>query len=206
MNAKEMFEELGFEQTRNDGCFIKYKKADNGIDKIITFSIMLRYFDSKYGDYPFTAPYEFDIDTLKAINKQCEELGWIEKEERPETNYEHYKDIILEDSGLTLALVGGKPCKCISVHCSDCEFSTGHGCSEKMKEWLNSTHEKTKYKLNKFEYDLIQTYSDCSDECKFCDFMQLNKFQNMGYFSCIDSSIKISDILENCEISDDKSN
>lgn len=77
MSAKEMFKKLGFELIRNDGCFIKYKKADNGIDKIITFSIMFRYFDSKYGDYPFTAPYEFDIDTLKAINKQCEELGWI---------------------------------------------------------------------------------------------------------------------------------
>lgn len=77
MSAKEMFEQLGFEQTRNDGYFIKYKKADDGIDKIITFSITLRYFDSKYGDYPFTAPYEVDIDTLKAINKQCDELGWI---------------------------------------------------------------------------------------------------------------------------------
>ena len=75
--AEEMFKELGFEQIRNDGNFIKYKKADNGIDKIITFSIMFRYFDSKYGDYPFTAPYEFDIDTLKAVNKQVEELGWI---------------------------------------------------------------------------------------------------------------------------------
>ena len=77
MTAKEMFKELGFEQIRNDGYFIKYKKTDNGIDKIITFSIMFRYFDSKYGDYPFTAPYEFDIDTLKAVNKQVEELGWI---------------------------------------------------------------------------------------------------------------------------------
>lgn len=77
MNAREKFKELGFEQIRNDGCFIKYKKADKGIDKIITFSIMFRYFDSKYGDYQFTAPYEFDIDTLKAVNKQVEELGWI---------------------------------------------------------------------------------------------------------------------------------
>lgn len=77
MNAREMFEKLGFEQIRNDGHFIKYKKADDGVDKIITFSMMFRYFDSKYGDYQFTAPYEFDIDTLKAINKQCEELGWL---------------------------------------------------------------------------------------------------------------------------------
>lgn len=69
-------------------------------------------------------------------------------EEHPETNYEHYKDVILEDLGFSIALVGGKPYKCSSVNCSDCEFSTGHGCSEKMKEWLASTYEKNNIQIN----------------------------------------------------------
>ena len=202
MNAKEMFESLGYKYSRN---YIKYY-GDEVIEYYKTEGVKFVFLMKEHEFYVeyYEEPKHITVNELQAINKQCEELCWLEKEERAETNYEHYKDVILEDSGLTLALVGGKPCKCIDVHCSDCEFSTGHGCSEKMKEWLDSTYEKTKYKLNKFEYDLIQTYSDCSDECKFCDFMQLNKLQNMGYFSCIDSSIKISDILENCEIIDDE--
>lgn len=200
MKAREMFEELGYEKAEKSESVVFYT---NGYGDTISFE------ETKHVVItPIQGCRTIIMTCLleNAIHKQCEELGWIEEEERAEINYEHYKDVILEDSGLTLALVGGKPCKCISVHCSDCEFSTGHGCGEKMKEWLNSTYEKTKYKLNKFEYDLIQTYSDCNDECKFCDFMQLNKLKNMVYFSCIDSSIKISDILENCEISDDESN
>ena len=196
--AKELFKEVGYEKAKKSESVVLYT---NGYGDTISFQ------ENKHVVItPIQGCRTIIMTCLleNAIHKQCEELGWLEKEERAETNYEHYKDVILEDSGLTLALVGGKPCKCIDVHCSDCEFSTGHGCSEKMKEWLDSTYEKTKYKLNKFEYDLIQTYSDCSDECKFCDFMQLNKLQNMGYFSCIDSSIKISDILENCEIIDDE--
>lgn len=122
--------------------------------------------------------------------------------EHPETNYEHYKDEIIEDSGLTLALVGGKPCKCSSVHCSDCEFSTGHGCSEKMKEWLASTYKKTTYKLTRFELDLIQTYRDCYDECKLSDRRILRELKDKGHFKYVDESAKIHDILANCEVID----
>lgn len=48
-------------------------------------------------------------------------LGLVNEhfEEKAETNYEHFKDEIIEDSGFTFALVGGKPCKCSSVNCSD---------------------------------------------------------------------------------------
>lgn len=120
--------------------------------------------------------------------------------EHPETNYEHYKDEIIEDSGLTLALVGGKPCKCSSVHCSDCEFSTGHGCSEKMKEWLASTYEKTTYKLTRFELDLIQTYRDCHESCKLSEFKQLIELKSKGYFKDINDNTNIQDVLKNCEV------
>lgn len=198
MKAEDMFKELGYE-CKYSKQRISYAKTVYRTTTLIVFDLKTKQAYCECG----MGLRVFSHEESKAVQQQKKELGWLE-EEKAETNYEHYKDVILEDSGLTLALVGGKPCKCISVHCSDCEFSTGHGCSEKMKEWLDSTYEKTKYKLNKFEYDLIQTYSDCRDECKFCDFMQLNKLKNMGYFSCIDSSIKISDILRNCEIHDDE--
>lgn len=37
-------------------------------------------------------------------------------EEKTETNYEHYKDEIIENCGFTFALVGGKPHKCACWH------------------------------------------------------------------------------------------
>lgn len=121
-------------------------------------------------------------------------------EEKQETNYEHYKDEIIKDSGLTFALVGGKPCRCISVHCSDCEFHTRYGCSKKMKEWLDSIYEKTTYKLTRFEFDIIQTYRACHESCKFSDFKQLIELKDKGYFQCVDDNTKIHDILANCEV------
>lgn len=120
--------------------------------------------------------------------------------EHPETNYEHYKDVIVEDAGFTLALVGGKPCKCSSVNCSDCGFSTRHGCSEKIKEWLASTYEKTTYKLTRFELDLIQTYRDCHESCKLSEFKQLIELKSKGYFKDINDNTNIQDVLKNCEV------
>lgn len=204
MKAEEMFKELGFEQIRNDGCFIKYKKADNGIDKIITFSIMFRYFDSKYGDYPFTAPYEFDIDTLKAINKQCEELGWIEEEKneiKQETNFDHYKDGILDCCIDHLAVVKGIPKPCSKIDCNVCDFLTiQKDCHEIAKEWLKKPYKKLTYKLTKFEFDLIQTYRNCHESCKLSEFKQLIELKDKGYFKDINLDLTIHEILDNYEV------
>ena len=75
-----------------------------------------------------------------------------EQEIKQETNYEHFKYEIIENSGFCFALADGKPCQCSDISCSECGFSTGHGCSEK------------------------------------------------GYFKCIDTSIPIHEILDNCEV------
>lgn len=118
-------------------------------------------------------------------------------EEKQETNYEHYKDKILEDFGFTLALVGGKPYQCSNVNCSDCEFSTGHGCGEKMKEWLNKPYEKPTYKLTKFEKELLECYSDIYS---FKVFNSLNGMKEKGYFKGVDDNELIGDILAKCEV------
>ena len=133
--------------------------------------------------------------------KTAKEMFEEEKQEiKQETNYEHFKDEIIENSDLCFALADGKPCQCSDISCSECGFSTGYGCSEKIKEWLNKPYEKTKYKLTKFEFDLIQTYRDCHESCKISEFKQLIELKDKGYFKCIDHDTKIQDVLKNCEV------
>ena len=122
-------------------------------------------------------------------------------EEKTETNYEHYKDKIIENYGFTFALVDGKPHKCACVSCSDCGFSTGHGCSEKIKEWLKQPYEKPTYKLTKFENDLLQSYlKGHLSGRKFKSILVLNWMKEKGYFKDIDENETIVDVLEKCEV------
>lgn len=121
-------------------------------------------------------------------------------EEKQETNYEYYKDEIIEKSNLFFALVDGKPHQCSDVSCCDCGFSTGHGCTEKVKEWLKSPHKNQTYKLSQFEYDLIQTYSYVHEGYTLSKFNRLIKLKDKGYFKCADYDTKIQDILDNCEV------
>lgn len=121
-------------------------------------------------------------------------------EEKTETNYEHYKNEIIENCGFTFALVDGKPHKCACVSCSNCGFSTGHGCSEKIKEWLKKPYKKKTYKLSRFEYDLIQTYSYVHEGYTLSKFKRLIKLKDKGYFKCADYDTKIQDVLANCEV------
>lgn len=117
-------------------------------------------------------------------------------EEKQETNYEHYKDEIIENCGFAFALVDGKPHKCACVNCNDCGFSTGHGCREKVEEWLKSPYKKPVYKLTKFEKELLQCYSDIY---RFKVFNSLSRMKEKGYFKGIDDNETIGDILGNCE-------
>ncbi|WP_462349225.1 hypothetical protein [Holdemanella biformis] len=121
-------------------------------------------------------------------------------EEKQETNYEHFKDEVIENCGFTFALVDGKPCQCSGVSCCNCGFSTGHGCREKIEEWLKSPYKKPTYKLSQFEFDLIQTYRDGNNDCKLSARRILRELKDKGYFKCADYDTKVSDILANCEV------
>lgn len=121
-------------------------------------------------------------------------------EEKQETNYEYYKDEIIEKSNLFFALVDGKPHQCSDVSCCDCGFSTGHGCTEKVKEWLKSPHKNQTYKLSQFEYDLIQTFDRCKECCLLNEIECLKKLTQKGYFNGIDPFTKVHEILDNCEV------
>lgn len=121
-------------------------------------------------------------------------------EEKQETNYEHYKDEIIENCILSLSLVDGKPHKCSDVNCCDCGFSTGYGCGEKIKEWLKSPYKKPTYKLSQFEYDLINAFDRCKECCLLNEIECLKKLSEKGYFKGIDPFTKVHDIIDNCEV------
>lgn len=120
-------------------------------------------------------------------------------EEKAETNYEHFKDEIIENSGCCFALADGNPCQCSDISCSECGFSTGYGCSEKIKEWLNKPYEKPTYKLTQFEYDLLELYKG---KYSFKLSNALRGMKEKGYFRSVDENAKIKDILRNCEVSE----
>ncbi len=121
-------------------------------------------------------------------------------EEKAETNYEHFKDEIIENSGCCFALADGNPCQCSDISCSECGFSTGHGCSEKIKEWLNKPYEKPKYKITQFEYDLLSVHKDYKTYNNIANQIHLFKMREKGYFRDVDTKIPICEILDNCEV------
>lgn len=140
---------------------------------------------------------------MSSMNKLKEDInlltGLVNEhfEEKAETNYEHFKDEIIKNCVWSFALVDGKPNQCSDVSCCNCGFSTGHGCREKIEEWLKSPYKKPTYKLSQFEYDLLQSYSDIYS---FNAFNSLSGMKEKGYFKGIDDNKTIGDILDNCEV------
>lgn len=197
MNAREMFEGIGYKlsEAYSEDTLISYFDGKKNIT--IEFCVKNKQFRKAKGDC-----VNISIPELKAIQKQCKELGWLE-EEKAETNYEHFRDEIIEVSGYCFALVDGKPCQCSGVSCNDCGFSTEYGCSGNIKKWLNQPYKKPTYKLSQFEYDLIQTYSYVHEGYTLSKFNRLIKLKDKGYFKCADYDTKIQDILGNCEVIND---
>ena len=124
------------------------------------------------------------------------------QETKQETNFEHYKDEILEDYAQNLAVVKGRPTLCYKTNCNDCDFKINQiGCREKAKDWLKQPHEKPAYKLTKFENDLLQSYlKGHLSGRKFKSILVLNGMKEKGYFKGVDENATIVDILEKCEV------
>lgn len=76
MTAKEMFEELGYVLNEDTNDSFDYEFSDDDFYwKEIRFDKNLKtvYCHEFYGEL------KLDIPTLKAIIKQCEELGWLDE-------------------------------------------------------------------------------------------------------------------------------
>lgn len=120
--------------------------------------------------------------------------------ENVETNLEHYKDRIIELCIDELAISKGKVVKCCAITCSECGFSTGHGCNEKLKEWLRKPYEKPTYKLTQFEFDLLNAHKDSGMQKRLSNYRPLLELNEKGYFKDIDTSVPIHKILDNCKV------
>lgn len=120
-------------------------------------------------------------------------------EEKAETNYEHFKDEIMQNIKYNLAVVNGEPKPCEDTNCDECDFKCSC-CGEKRFKWLASPYKKPTYKLSQFEYDLIQTYSYVHEGYKLSKFNRLIELKDKGYFKCVDYDTKIQDVLANCEV------
>lgn len=121
-------------------------------------------------------------------------------EEKAETNYEHYKDEVIQSVKYNLAVVNGEPKLCGDTNCDECDFKDSGECVKRVREWLNQPYKKPLYKLSQFEYDLIQTYSYIHEGYKLSKFNRLIELKDKGYFKCVDYDTKIQDILANCEV------
>lgn len=121
-----------------------------------------------------------------------------------ETNLDHYKRKILEDCMWNLAVVEGKPKRCDRTSCSNCDFNKDRSkrCHEKAMEWLEQPYIKLAYKLTKFEFDLLQSYSNIY-KFKFRAMPVLDRMKEKGHFKGIDKDATIEDILANCEIAEE---
>lgn len=78
MKAEEMFESLGFRKNKsacyNNGHILYEKPVMNGTD---IFTVEFKDGYVVYTDLCMRC-IKMSVELLKAINKQCEELGWIE--------------------------------------------------------------------------------------------------------------------------------
>ena len=146
--------------------------------------------------------YNFD-NCISAMNKfkKCVNLltGLVNEhfEEKTETNYEHFKDEIIQKVKYALAVVNGEPKPCADTNCDECEFNESGKCVERVIEWLNKPHKKPTYKLTKFEKELLQCYPDIYS---FKVFNSLNGMKKKGYFKDVDTNVPIREILDNCEV------
>lgn len=143
---------------------------------------------------------------MSAMNKFKEDINLLSGlvnehfEEKQETNFDHYKDGIIELCVDDLAISKGKVVKCCAIPCSECDFEDKNGhCigNREIMKWLKQPYIKPVYKLTKFEIDLLQSYPDTNS---FKLFNSLNGMKEKGYFKNVDKNELIKDILENCEV------
>lgn len=199
MNAKEMFENLGYSLEVNNQDLIKYSRNVCGYT----------FFRFRFKDKGFCSGYQSVAhtttrDELKAVIQQFKELGWIEEEKPQETNLDHYKHDIVNFFIDNLAVVDKKPKRCIDTVCDercafypDCDNETHYNL---VTEWLKQPYKKSTYKLTQCEYDMLDTIFE--KDARFSTVYLIGELKKKGYFGNIkcDSKVLVKDILANCEV------
>ena len=192
MTAEQMFEEQRYKRNEENEEIIYLQRFGSGYFRIT--------FDLSKEEIAIDTNMEnvIESDLLQAIIQQAKELGWLEEEKKTETNFEHYFEYLSKLNMSDFALIDGRVTQCLDTVCSECDFN--HDCIEGKFKWLKQPYKKPPYKLSKFEFDIIQTYRDCHESCKFSEFKQFIELKGKGYFKGIDLDLKIHEILANCEV------
>ena len=203
MKAEEIFEKLGYRCIKSNNSIWYINDSDEENYRSVEFYFCDCTFDAigNYGD-----PLMVNVKELEAINKQCEEIGWIEEEKqeiKQETNFEHYKDGIIELCIDELAISKGKVVECCEIPCSECDFEdkNGHCIGNRRKiEWLKKPYQKQTYKLSQWEYDLLNAYKNSGMRQCISNYSTLLEMYGKGHFKGIDTSTPIHEILDNYEV------
>lgn len=190
ISAKGMFESLGYERHESENG-IQYF-SESGVEITFIFQIRRFYKQENYQSL------NISVDEFKAIQQQMKELGWIAKEEKQETNFEHYFEFLSKRKMMDYALVDGRVVQCLGTPCGECDFNGD--CIERKFKWLKQPYEKPKYELSQFEFDLIKTFDCCKECCLLNEIECIKKLREKGYFNGIDSFTKVHEIIDNCEV------
>lgn len=149
---------------------------------------------------------ELGRETALQLAAWLEELKQYKEENQPETNLDHFQQEILEKGLWNLAVVKGRPERCDHTKCIDCELSKdrSRGCHEKVMNWLKQPRKAPANKLTRFEYDLLQSYSQSHlRRYQFKSIETLNGMKEKGHFKGVNEFATIEDILENSEITEE---
>lgn len=194
MTAEEKFKELGYICLKTSTSILYMNDDDNDDYEYRSIKFYLKdcTFDA-VTDYNYALSIDFAL--FDAIQTQMKELGWFEEEQKQETNLEHYFEYLSKINMSDFALIDGRVTQCLGTGCSECDFNCD--CIEGKFRWLKQPYEKPKYKLTKFEKELLECYSDVYS---FEVFNSLNGMKEKGYFKDIDTKIPICEILDNCEV------
>lgn len=199
MNAEQMFEKLGYTKCNNCTNPSYFKKDDpyawiNFNNKRVAISSQL---DLGYES--------LDYELIEAIYKQCQELDWVD--EKICTNFEDETSgfkcsncgIYLDDLS---EIVIPENCRG-NMNQDEYKLRYCPNCGCKIVDYDHFA-KKAKYKVTQFEFDLLNTYRLCKEECKFRDCTQLRQLKEKGYYKDIDADAKIRDILWNCGVIKDE--
>lgn len=75
--ADEMFEELGYMKVEENDYYIEYRKQEEDCCKFIKLDLIDKSFTSFYYVIHDKQSY-LSMQELQAINKKCQELGWLD--------------------------------------------------------------------------------------------------------------------------------
>lgn len=195
MTAREMFERLGYRCIKSNNSIWYINDSDEENYRSVEFYFCDCTFDAigNYGD-----PLMVNVKELEAINKQCEEIGWLEEEQKQETNLEHYFEYLSTIKMSEFALIDGRVTQCLGTGCSECDFNGD--CIEGKFKWLKQPYEKLPYKLSRWEYDLLNAYKNSGMRQCISNYGTLLELYKKGYFKDIGTSIPIHEILDNYEV------